>query len=282
MSGNPHRLSEKEKQAVHAAAQLVVSVHHGLAKWMRPGMTLAEIDKWIAKTLDERGARSCFLNYKTGGHPPFPAHACLGLNDCIVHGTPMAYTAPIKLGDLVKIDIGVFYEGWVGDAGWSYMFGEPTPLIRKLTSCGKEALRRGVEALHPNNRWRAFAEAVQGHVETECGFHVVQNLGGHGYGRTLHGKPFVANAMPRPGESPWPEANELCRPGTLVAVEPMIGVGTGRTRQMLNKFNPKVMDWPIYTADGTLSVHYEHDVMITEEGPWVLTKGMEDIPDVIG
>lgn len=279
MLGN--KWTEREKAGMHAAAQRVVEVHHRLAAFLRPGQTLIEVDRWVAKTLEELNCRSCFLNYKVDRHPPFPSHACLSVNDCVVHGTALAHKAPIKNGDLVKIDIGVLYDGWIGDAGWTYVFGEPSPLVAKLTACGKEALRRGVATLRPENRLRAFAEAVQGHVEKECGFFCIRNLGGHGYGRKLHGKPFVSNTIPGPGDAPWAEINQHCAPGMLVAVEPMVGAGTGDTMSKPNPFNPKLSDWPVYTADGSLSVHYEHDVLVTEDGPRVLTHGLEDVRDVI-
>jgi len=92
----------------------------------------------------------------------------------------------------------------------------------------------------------------------------------------------VANALPGPADAPWPEANQLCGVGMLVAVEPMIGAGTGEVTTRPNPFNPRLSDWPVYTADGSLSVHYEHDVLVTEDGPWVLTHGMEEIKDIIG
>lgn len=273
--------TEHDRKGAYAAAQRVVEVHRRLSGWLRPGLTLADTDKWVAATLEDLGCRSCFLNYRIERHTPFPSHACVGVNDCIVHGTGASHRPPLKNGDLVKVDIGVFFEGWIGDAGWTYVLGEPSPLVKKLTDCGKECLRRGVAQLKPGNRWRDFAHAVQNHAETECGFHVVAGLGGHGYGRSLHAKPYVANAMPRPGEAAWSEANEPCLPGTLVAVEPMIAVGTHATREVRNPYNPKFVDWPVYTADGSLSVHYEHDVLITPDGPFVLTHGMEDLKDVI-
>jgi len=131
-----------------------------------------------------------------------------------------------------------------------------------------------VRELRPGNTWTEWARAVQRHVEDECGFHLVRGLGGHGIGKgRLHGPPFVSN-IPLPPVA-WPEAHKPCEPGTLVAVEPMIAVGTGETRETRK-------GWPIRTADGSLAVHYEHDVLVTEDGPRVLTEGLEDLPDVIG
>jgi methionyl aminopeptidase len=179
----------------------------------------------------------------------------------------------MKPGDILKIDIGVTYRGWIGDAAWTYVFGKPSDEIRRLTACGKESLRRGVAELKPGNTYMEWARAVQQHVEGECGFHLIRGLGGHGYGRKLHAPPFISNVLPDfPGE--WPDADTPCEPGTLVAVEPMLATGTGAVVQEKRK-------WPVYTQDNSMSVHYEHDVLITKDGPRVLTEGLEDLRDVI-
>lgn len=259
--------------AAYDAAQRVVQTHQRLSRWLRPGQTLAEIDRFVARTLDELDCRSCFLGYKVPRSPAFPSHACLSVNDCIVHGTAGYYTEPMRSHDVLKVDIGVFYRGWVGDAAWTYVFGEKTDEIARLTAAGKESLRRGVETLRPENTYIEWARAVQGCVETEAGFHLVRGLGGHGYGRKLHSPPFISNVVPAyPGE--WPDAHKPCLPGTLLAVEPMLAVGTGRIVQ-------KPREWPIYTADGSIAVHYEHDVLITDGEPRVLTEGLDELPDMI-
>jgi methionyl aminopeptidase len=268
------RIRPTDVDAALAAAQCVVETHRRVASHLGVGLTMAELDRFIGATLDELGCRSCFLGYKVPRTPAFPSHACLSVNDCIVHGTAGSHTAPLRAGDLVKVDIGVLHKGWIGDAAWTYSIGEPVSEVRRLMACGKESIRRGVETLHPRNRYLEWARVVQEYVEGACGFHLVRGLGGHGYGRKLHAAPFIANVMPSyPGE--WPDALKHCEPGTLVAVEPMIAIGTGQTRQVRGQ-------WPIHTADGSMAVHYEHDVLITEEGPRVLTEGLEDLPDVVG
>lgn len=260
--------------AAHTAAQKVVEIHRRLAEWLSRGLTLARIDAFVAEQLRDLGCKSCFLHYKVPKCPPFPSYACLSLNDCVVHGTAGMTTKPLETGDVLSIDIGVSFRGWIGDAAWTYVFGEMNEQQRRLTDCGKEALRRGAAELRPGRPYLDFAKAVQNHVEGECGYHCVRGLGGHGYGRKLHTPPFVANTAPTyPGE--WPDAFTKIEPGTLVAVEPMIAVGTGQVVQ--NKG-----EWPIFTEDGSLSVHYEHDVYIGEDGPRVLTDGLEDLPDVVG
>lgn len=266
-------ISKTDVTGAYDAAQRVVQVHQRLREWLRPGLTLPEIDIFVAKTLDELGARSCFLGYRVPRSPAFPSHACLSVNECVVHGTASSLQRPLKVGDILKVDIGVSYRGWIGDAAWSYVFGQPTPQIRALLDAGKVSLQKGIETLRPGNTLIAFARAVQGCVETERGFHLIRGLGGHGYGRRLHEPPFVSNTLPTyAGE--WPDAHEKCLPGMLLAVEPMIGIGTGQIVQAKGQ-------WPIYTADGSMSSHHEHDVLITEEGPRILTEGLDALDDVI-
>lgn len=258
----------------YTAAQKVVEVHRRLVEFLRVGQTLAHIDAFVARQLEELGCRSAFLGYRQGRTPAFPSHACLSPNACIVHGTAGLTTEPMKPGDVLKIDIGVVHRGWIGDAAWTYAFKERSDLAKRLMDCGKEALRRGVPTLRPGAPYRDFALAVQAHVEKECGFHCVRGLGGHGYGRKLHAPPYVANTVSvYRGE--WPDEVTRAEPGTLIAVEPMIGAGTGDTVQAKNQ-------WPVYTADGSLSVHYEHDIYVSETGPRVLTDGLDDLPDIVG
>lgn len=276
MPGIP-KIFGKEAQSARAAARKVVETHQRISAWLRPGVTLAQVDTFVARTLEDLSCRSCFLGYKVPKSPAFPSHACLSVNDCVVHGTAGYYLPPLREGDLLKIDVGVFFEGWVGDAAWTYCFGEPGPLARRLMECGKESLRRGVKQLRPGQPWLNWARTVQGYVEKPppegCEFHLIRGLGGHGYGRRLHGPPFVSNTVPtHPGE--WPDALTAIEVGTLVAVEPMVAVGTGATEQKWN-------EWPVYTKDHSLSVHYEHDVLIGENGPEVLTAELEGLKDVI-
>jgi len=278
------KLKPAEGDAAHAAAQKVVEVHRRLAGFVKAGMTLAKVDAFVERTLTDLRCRSAFFGYRIKGHPPFPSHACLSLNHCVVHGTAGYHTKPLAAGDVLKLDIGVFNRAgnqeWVGDAGWTYSIGEPAPEVRRLMDCGKRAIAEGVAAMRPGSPYIGWARAVQGRVEAS-GFKCIERWGGHGIGTALHGPPHISNTVPRfPGE--WPEAMNLWEPGVLVAVEPMLAMTTGETYQ---KFVPntkdKVQDWPVYTQDGSISVHYEHDVLITNDGPWVLTEGMDELPDVL-
>jgi methionyl aminopeptidase len=265
--------SKTDVDAAYAAAQKVVEVHHRLADLLAMGQTLAEIDGFVLKTLQDLGCVSCFHKYRPGNLPPFPSQACLSVNACVVHGTAGYTSEPMKAGDILKIDIGVKYKGWIGDAAWTYVFGAMNDETKRLTDSGKESLAEGIKELRPGNTYMDWAKRVQDIVENKYGFHMIRGLGGHGYGRKLHAPPWISNVVPSyPGE--WPDGFKPCEPGTLVAVEPMIGVGTGEIFQ-------KHKDWPIYTKDRSMSVHYEHDVLITENGPRILTEGLESVTDVI-
>lgn len=277
------KMSPAETDLAHAAAQKVVEVHRHLSKFVRVGMTLAQVDQEAARFMASIGVSSCFFRYSPKGHkpklPPFPSHTCLSLNECVVHGHAgyPANDTRLKPGDLFKIDVGVFHHGWVGDAAWTYSIGEPSPANRKLMECGKAALARGIPKLQPGAMWIDWAREVQTCVEREHGFKCVVGLGGHGIGlKNLHGPPFVSNVVPG-FDQEWGEAYHRIAPGTLVAVEPMIAVGTGTH---IN--GGKTFPWPQISADRSMTVHYEADVLITENGPRDLTEGMTELPDVIG
>ncbi|MEO1512021.1 MAG: M24 family metallopeptidase, partial [Planctomycetota bacterium] len=234
---------------------------------------LAQIDRFVGETLESLGCTSCFFGYRAGGLPPFPSQACLSVNECVVHGTAGYLERPMREGDVLKIDIGVSHRGWIGDAAWTYVFGDKSPEVERLTAAGKDGLRAGIESLHPGEPYLNWAQALQHLVEVERGLHLIRGLGGHGYGKKLHAPPFISNTVPKfAGE--WPDGSRPAQPGVLLALEPMIATTTGETTQQQHK-------WPIYTADGSMSVHYEHDVLITDSGVRVLTDGLDELPDVI-
>lgn len=265
---------ERDIAAAEAAADRVVEMHQRLVEFLAPGQTLPQIDEFIGQGLKDMKARSCFIRYRIPGQSPFPSHSCLSVNDCVVHGTHLMSDAPLVDGDVISIDIGVRYNGWIGDAAWTYAIRECSDVARRLMDVGKESLRLGIEAMQPGRPLADWARAVQTYVEDECGFSLVRGLGGHGYGKSLHGPPFISNVLPtRPGE--WPDAERLFTDGMLVAVEPMINAGGHDVVHAPD-------DWPISTADGSLSVHYEADVLVTERGPRNLTAGLFDLPDVVG
>ena len=248
--------AERDIEGAAAAADCVVKIHFRLAEYLRAGLTLAEIDQFVSQALDDLDCTSAFLRYRIPGHAPFPSHACLSVNDCIVHGTHHMTDRPLQPGDLFKIDIGTVHKGWVGDAAWSYAIEYATDDAAALMDAGKDCLKRGLDAIQPGRPLMDWAKAVQDCVEKEHGLHLVRGLGGHGYGHKLHGPPFVSNVRPR-HRLEWPDAWTSFQPGMLLALEPMLAL---TTKQIASKPNA----WPIFTADGSLSVHYEADVIVAD------------------
>ncbi|MEM9083837.1 MAG: type I methionyl aminopeptidase [Planctomycetota bacterium] len=269
----PKSLTDRDIAGLRDAARAVVTMHEELSGFLKIGMKLPEIDAFVAETLRKLNCKSCFHHYKVPGAPPFPSYACLSVNECVVHGTAAYYREPMRAGDVLKIDIGTKKAGWIGDAAWTYVFGEPSDEVRSLTDCGKETLARGVRELVPGKKLMDWARVVQRYVENDCGFKMIKGLGGHGYGRQLHGPPYVSNVEPQhPAE--WPDQAQQLLPNMAIAVEPMIAVSSNQVAQ-----HPS--GWPLMVIDGSQSVHYEHDVLVTEEGNEILTAGLENIEDVI-
>ena len=157
--------SPSDIEGATAAAACVVKAHQRLVEFLREGQTLAEIDAFIGRTLADLHAPSCFVGYRIRGHPPFPSHACLSVNQCVVHGTHDMRASPLRRGDLISVDIGVRHRGWIGDAAWTYAIKERDAIGEALMKCGVESLRRGVAALRPGRPLVDFAKAVQGYVE---------------------------------------------------------------------------------------------------------------------
>lgn len=249
--------------------------HHRLVPFLGVGRTLEEIDLEIARIIAELGGKSCFIRYAPRGYKPFPNHSCLSVNDCVVHGTSGAYRKPLKAGDLLSVDIGINYQGWIGDAAWTYAVGGvKREQDEKLMEAGKESLRLGIQAMQAGRPLLSWAQAVQKCVEVDYKFHLIRGLGGHGLGTTMHGPPFISNTVPGwPGE--WPDAMSTWQPGMYVAVEPMLAIGTAMTRDHAGQ-------WPIHSADGSNAVHYEADIIISEDGPVNCTAAMWELPDVVG
>ena len=266
----------KETQVTGAreAAARVCRVHEALADFLAAGKTLTDVDTFVGSTLRELDSKSCFLRYRIPGQRPFPSQSCLSLNECVVHGTHLSVTRPLEEGDVLSIDVGVLYRGWIGDAAWTYGIVGVSDAARRLMAVGIESLRRGIDAMEQGRPLIDWARAVQQCVEHEGGFSLIRGLGGHGYGRTLHAAPFVSNVVPTtPNE--WPDAFRVFEPGLLLAVEPMLAAGGHEVTSAMGQ-------WPIRTVDGSLTVHYEADVLITEDGPEVLTSDMFELPDIVG
>jgi len=217
---------------------------------LHAGMTTKQLDTIIRQHIESRGAKPSFLGY--GG---FPGSACISINDQVIHGIPGSRV--IEDGDIVKVDVGAFYRGYHGDSANTFTVGNVSPEAKKLIEVTKESFWRGIAQAKPGNRIGDIGHAVQAYVE-ENGFSVVRRYVGHGVGRDLHEEPDVPN---------FGTAGRGVRlyAGMVIAVEPMINVGTPDVLELNDK-------WTVITADRKLSAHYEHTIAITDDGVIVLTK----------
>jgi methionyl aminopeptidase len=215
----------------------------------RAAVTTAELDEAAEKFIRSQGAEPAFKGYRG-----FPGSICASPNSMVVHGIPGPYK--LKRGDILSIDVGVVYEGWVADAAITLPIGSVTPIASRLLKVTREALFEAVDACRVGNRLGDVSFAVQNHVEAND-FSVIRSLVGHGIGRDMHEDPQIPN-FGKPGTGP--ELEE----GMVFAVEPMVNAGTHPIRMASD-------NWSVYSQDGSLAAHFEHTVAITVEGPRILT-----------
>lgn len=232
------------------AGQVVAEMHEATRAAAAPGVTTADLDRVAREVLDRRGARSNFLHYHG-----FPAVICASPNDMIVHGIPGPYR--LEEGDIVSIDCGAIVEGYHGDAAFTMGVGRITPAAEKLLAVTEDSLWAGIAQMVAGNRLHEIGLAVQT-VAEEAGFSVVREYVGHGIGTAMHESPQVPNY--------WPgRAGPKMRTGMVFAVEPMVNAGGPETLSLDD-------GWSVVTADGSLSAHFEHTIVVTDDGPEVLTQ----------
>jgi methionyl aminopeptidase len=234
-------------------AKLVAEILAVLRGMVRPGITTAELDRTAERMIERGGARSAFKNYRVG-NAVFPAVLCVSINEQVVHGIPS--NRVLREGDIVSLDFGVSIDGYYGDAAVTVPVGGIDEDSRRLIETTERSLYAGIENLRPGCRLGDVGAAVQQVAEAE-GFSVVRDFVGHGIGRSLHEEPQVPN-FGTPGKG------RALKAGMVIAIEPMINMGTPGVR---------VLDdgWTAVTADGRRSAHFEHTVAVGENGPEILT-----------
>jgi methionyl aminopeptidase len=231
------------------AGDILVRTMDLLAGKIRPGITTGDLDQAAERFIRSQGATPAFKGYRG-----FPGSICASPNDMVVHGIPGRFK--LSRGDVLSIDIGVIYEGWVADAARTFGVGEISPVAGKLLDVTRESLFKAVEQCRPGNHLGDVGAAVQQHVEAG-GFSVVRSLVGHGIGREMHEEPQIPN-YGTPGKG------VLLEPGMVLAVEPMTTAG----RHMVRMGDD---GWAIYAQDGSLTAHFEFTIAVTENGPRILT-----------
>ena len=250
-----HYYTPEEVKKIREAGRILARVAKEVLVAAAEGAILRQLDALARQLIRKAGAQPAFLGYRPGGaKKPYPAAICTSVNEVVVHGIPSDYA--LKPGDLLKLDFGVIYNGYYADAAWTVPIGVVSPEAGRLIDVTKKALYKGIAAATTDKTLGDIGYAVQNCVE-KAGFHVITGLTGHGVGKALHEDPSVYNF----GEigKGMPLAA-----GLVLAIEPMTAIGSGNI--------VKRPDESYATADGSLSVHFEHTIAITEYGPVILTK----------
>lgn len=244
--------SPREIETMAAGGKILAATHAEMKKAVRPGISTAELDR-IAEAFirSHEGATPSFK-----GLYGFPATICASVNEEIVHGIPSPRRV-LKDGDIVSIDIGVYYGGLHTDAARTYAVGTVDDETRELLRVTEESLEAGIAEARPGNHVGDIGAAIEARVR-RGGFVVVRDLVGHGVGQSMHEEPQVPNH----GK---PKRGAKLAPGLTIAIEPMVNAGSAETRTLPDK-------WTVVTIDGSRSAHFEHTVAVTNEGPRVLTR----------
>jgi methionyl aminopeptidase len=244
---------------MRAAGLVVAAVHQATRAVAVPGASTKDIDDVARKVLAEHGATSNFLGY--GG---FPATVCTSVNEVVVHGIPRSDVI-LKDGDIVSIDAGAIVDGWHGDAAYTAFVGSGhAPELVELSRVTEESMWAGLAAMRSGNRLVDISRAVETYIRRQPRpgggkYGIIQDYGGHGIGTEMHMDPHLLNYVERKrGRGP------KLVPGFCLAIEPMVSLGTAKTRVLDD-------EWTVVTTDGTWSAHWEHSIALTEQGPLVLT-----------
>ncbi len=241
--------SNREIETIRRGGKITADVLTELMQAARPGVTTRELDSMAEHGIRQRGGVPTFKGYRG-----FPASICASVNDEVVHGIPGSYV--LRDGDLLSIDIGTTYEGFVSDSAVTVPVGDVSASARRLLAVTQECLMIGVAAAKENAYVGDIGAAVQEHAESN-GFGVVRELVGHGVGREMHEEPNVPNYGRR-------GSGAKIRRGLVIAIEPMITQGAPGV--VIQKDG-----WTVVTADGKLAAHFEHTIAVTQEGPKILT-----------
>jgi methionyl aminopeptidase len=249
--------SAGELDAMAAAGAVVASALQAVHAAAVSGVSTLGLDEIAESVIREAGAVPSFLGYHG-----YPASICASVNERVVHGIPSAAEI-LTPGDLVSIDCGAILDGWHGDAAITFGVGRLDPAHEALSQATRESLEAGIAAMLPGNRLTDVSHAIE--LGTRAAqdrygraFGIVEGYGGHGIGRQMHMDPFLPNEG-APGRGP------LLAPGSVLAIEPMLTLGTGKTVVLDD-------EWTVTTSDGSRAAHWEHTVAVTEDGPRILTR----------
>ncbi len=242
--------TSNEVDILRKAGKILYSIITQLRGSLTSGMTTKDIDAKAQSLIEAHRVKAAFKGYRG-----FPGSACVSVNEVVVHG--IGNQRVVKEGDIVSIDVGIIHEGYYSDTATTVAIGKIDPQVARLLEITESSLYRGIEQAQVNNRLSDISFAVQSFVEMH-GFSVVRDFVGHGIGKSLHEDPEIPNYGPR-GQGP------VLKPGMVFAIEPMVNIGTHRTKVLKD-------GWTVVTQDGKPSAHFEHTIVITDKGPEILTQ----------
>lgn len=252
-----HLKTKEEIASIRKAGQIVASCHKEIAKFIQPGISTLEIDRFVERYLESHGATPAQKGYRG-----YPYATCASVNDVICHGFP--HSEPLHNGDIVTIDMVVNLGGWLADSAWTYAIGPISKETERLLNVTKESLFKGIEKAIVGNRIGDISHAIQSYAESE-GFSVVEDFMGHGIGKVIHEEPEVPHMGP-PGKGPF------LIEGMVITIEPMLTNGLS-----FSYIDPED-GWTARTFDSSLAAQYEHTIAITKNGPVILTNLNENSP----
>jgi methionyl aminopeptidase len=244
--------NSSEIAIMREAGRINATVHAAVRDLLQPGVSTADLDAAAEDVLKKFGVVSPFKGY---GHPPFPNSITVSINEELVHGIP-SKDRKLKEGDIVSIDCGTYYQGYVADSAFTGGVGQISEKAAKLLEVTEKSLYAGIEKMRPGNMTGDVSEAIQQYVESH-GYHVTREYTGHGVGKQMHEGPQVPNY----GKA---GTGVLLQPGVVIAIEPMVLIGTHRTKVAKD-------NWTVVSADGSLTAHFEHSIAVTEGEPLILT-----------
>jgi methionyl aminopeptidase len=251
--------SPRELSLMREAGKVVAKALDQVRRLAVPGVSTADLDAAVAAIFRDHGAIPLFQGYPSSvkGKPPFPAVICASVNEQVVHGIPNH--RPLKEGDVVSIDTGCKLNGWCGDAAVTLPIGTVRPEIQRLLDVTSQSLELAIRAMGRCRKWSEVAGLMEQYVKSQ-GMYVVEKFVGHGIGQDMHEEPQVPNFVSKALR----KNDILLEPGLVLAIEPMVALGTKDVRTLDD-------GWTVETKDRGASAHFEHTVAMTPEGPRVLT-----------
>ena len=242
--------TERDLEAMRPACLVAGQVLDEVGAFIRPGVTTKQIDDFAEDVIKRHGAKSAFLGYRK-----YPCHVCISVNEEVVHG--LAGERRLDFGDIVSLDVGVRYNGYIGDTAKTVPVGGCGVAAQRLLDVTEQSLAEGIAQALPGNRVVDISRAIQRYVEAH-GYSIVREFVGHGVGKSVHEEPQVPNFV-EPGKN-----SPKLRPGMTIAIEPMVNAGRPEVKILKDR-------WTVVTVDAQLSAHFEHTVLITENEPEILT-----------